>query len=70
MIGGDEASSGASTLFSPAGPKHRAAPRTPAGESRRTAEHGYLHCARAARATSQDVHNGIEYGIMAAYAEG
>ncbi len=48
------------------------APRTPgrAGEPS-TAERGYLHCGPAgAGHFVKMVHNGIEYGIMAAYAEG
>jgi len=47
-------------------------PRTPgrAGDSG-TAERGYLHCgASGAGHFVKMVHNGIEYGIMAAYAEG
>jgi 6-phosphogluconate dehydrogenase len=36
-----------------------------------TAEQGYLHCgANGAGHFVKMVHNGIEYGIMAAYAEG
>jgi 6-phosphogluconate dehydrogenase len=36
-----------------------------------TAEHGYLHCGQSgAGHFVKMVHNGIEYGIMAAYAEG
>jgi 6-phosphogluconate dehydrogenase len=36
-----------------------------------TAEHGYLHCgANGAGHFVKMVHNGIEYGVMAAYAEG
>ena len=36
-----------------------------------TAEHGYLHCGPAgAGHFVKMVHNGIEYGLMAAYAEG
>ncbi|MCC7325886.1 MAG: decarboxylating 6-phosphogluconate dehydrogenase [Burkholderiales bacterium] len=36
-----------------------------------TAEHGYLHCgASGAGHFVKMVHNGIEYGVMAAYAEG
>ena len=48
------------------------APRTPGRESLRgTAELGYLHCgANGAGHFVKMVHNGIEYGIMAAYAEG
>jgi 6-phosphogluconate dehydrogenase len=49
-----------------------AAPRTPgrAGQPS-TAEQGYLHCGPAgAGHFVKMVHNGIEYGLMAAYAEG
>jgi len=47
-------------------------PRTPGREKRGgTAEHGYLHCGPAgAGHFVKMVHNGIEYGLMAAYAEG
>ncbi len=47
-------------------------PRTPGREKLAgTAEHGYLHCgANGAGHFVKMVHNGIEYGIMAAYAEG
>ncbi len=46
--------------------------RTPGREkSRSTAEHGYLHCGQnGAGHFVKMVHNGIEYGLMAAYAEG
>jgi 6-phosphogluconate dehydrogenase len=46
--------------------------RTPGrGESEGTAEQGYLHCGpNGAGHFVKMVHNGIEYGIMAAYAEG
>jgi 6-phosphogluconate dehydrogenase len=44
-------------------------PGRPAGKG--TAENGYLHCGpRGAGHFVKMVHNGIEYGIMAAYAEG
>ncbi len=48
------------------------APRTPGRESATgTAERGYLHCGPAgAGHFVKMVHNGIEYGLMAAYAEG
>jgi 6-phosphogluconate dehydrogenase len=48
------------------------APRTPGREKRGgTAELGYLHCGPAgAGHFVKMVHNGIEYGLMAAYAEG
>jgi len=47
-------------------------PRTPGREKLDgTAEQGYLHCgANGAGHFVKMVHNGIEYGIMAAYAEG
>jgi len=47
-------------------------PRTPGRETRDgTAERGYLHCGpNGAGHFVKMVHNGIEYGIMAAYAEG
>ena len=46
--------------------------RTPGRETNGgTAEHGYLHCGpTGAGHFVKMVHNGIEYGIMAAYAEG
>ena len=46
--------------------------RTPGREKRRsTAEHGYLHCGPSgAGHFVKMVHNGIEYGLMQAYAEG
>ena len=47
-------------------------PRTPGREKLDgTAEQGYLHCGpNGAGHFVKMVHNGIEYGIMAAYAEG
>ncbi len=47
-------------------------PRTPGREKLGgTAEHGYLHCGPSgAGHFVKMVHNGIEYGLMAAYAEG
>ena len=46
-------------------------PRTSAREARHTAERGYLHCGPSgAGHFVKMVHNGIEYGLMAAYAEG
>jgi 6-phosphogluconate dehydrogenase len=47
-------------------------PRTPGREkSRGTAEQGYLHCGgNGGGHFVKMVHNGIEYGLMAAYAEG
>jgi 6-phosphogluconate dehydrogenase len=50
----------------------KAIPRTPGREKLGgTAEQGYLHCgSNGAGHFVKMVHNGIEYGIMAAYAEG
>jgi 6-phosphogluconate dehydrogenase len=47
-------------------------PRTPnRPKNKGTAEHGYLHCGpNGAGHFVKMVHNGIEYGLMAAYAEG
>ena len=45
--------------------------RTPGRDGSGTADHGYLHCgANGAGHFVKMVHNGIEYGMMAAYAEG
>lgn len=73
MIGGpDEAVQHLDTAFASLAPKIDEAPRTPGREKRGgTAEHGYLHCGPSgAGHFVKMVHNGIEYGIMAAYAEG
>jgi 6-phosphogluconate dehydrogenase len=59
-------------LFEAIAPGVDAAPRTPGrtGEPS-SAEHGYLHCGpNGAGHFVKMVHNGIEYGAMAAYAEG
>ena len=52
--------------------RRRRSPRTPGRERRAApAEHGYLHCGPSgAGHFVKMVHNGIEYGLMAAYAEG
>jgi 6-phosphogluconate dehydrogenase len=59
-------------IFSTLAPPIDNAPRTPGREKvLSTAEHGYLHCGPAgAGHFVKMVHNGIEYGLMAAYAEG
>src|SRR5262249_28664740 len=59
-------------LFRTIAPGVEAAPRTPDSEGEPSpAEQGYLHCGPAgAGHFVKMVHNGIEYGIMAAYAEG
>jgi len=59
-------------IFATLAPPRDAAPPTPGREAvGGTAEHGYLHCGpNGAGHFVKMVHNGIEYGIMAAYAEG
>jgi 6-phosphogluconate dehydrogenase len=59
-------------IFSSLAPGPGAAPRTAGREGEpSTAEHGYLHCGpNGAGHFVKMVHNGIEYGLMAAYAEG
>ncbi len=73
MIGGEEAVvRRLDPLFAALAPSMEEAPRTPGREKvGGTAEHGYLHCGPSgAGHFVKMVHNGIEYGIMAAYAEG
>jgi len=73
MIGGDEAVvQRIDPIFSALAPSIDSAPRTPGREKTGgTAEHGYLHCGPSgAGHFVKMVHNGIEYGMMAAYAEG
>jgi 6-phosphogluconate dehydrogenase len=73
MIGGElEVVRHLEPLFATIAPGVDAAPRTPgrAGDPS-PAEHGYLHCGpNGAGHFVKMVHNGIEYGLMAAYAEG
>jgi 6-phosphogluconate dehydrogenase len=59
-------------IFARLAPGRGAIPRTPGREGTGgTAEDGYLHCGPSgAGHFVKMVHNGIEYGIMAAYAEG
>jgi 6-phosphogluconate dehydrogenase len=74
MIGGDpDVVKRLDPLFAALAPAADLAPRTPGrdGVKRGTAERGYLHCGpTGAGHFVKMVHNGIEYGIMAAYAEG
>jgi 6-phosphogluconate dehydrogenase len=73
MIGGDqEAVQRLAPLFEAIAPGVGAAERTPGREGHAAqAEYGYLHCGPAgAGHFVKMVHNGIEYGLMAAYAEG
>jgi 6-phosphogluconate dehydrogenase len=73
MIGGeDEVVRRLEPLFATIAPGTGEAPRTPgrAGEPTQ-AEQGYLHCGpNGAGHFVKMVHNGIEYGMMAAFAEG
>ncbi len=73
MVGGDDAIvSRLDPLFRTLAPGRDAAPPTAARAARSgTAEDGYLHCGpHGAGHFVKMVHNGIEYGVMAAYAEG
>ncbi|MGE5118178.1 MAG: phosphogluconate dehydrogenase (NAD(+)-dependent, decarboxylating) [Betaproteobacteria bacterium] len=73
MIGGEAATvEHLKPIFAALAPGVGAAPRTP-GRAGATddAEQGFLHCgAHGAGHFVKMVHNGIEYGVMAAYAEG
>jgi 6-phosphogluconate dehydrogenase len=79
MIGGEtDVVEHLDAIFAALAPAIDAAPRTPGREQAKpsggkpsTAEHGYLHCGPSgAGHFVKMVHNGIEYGLMAAYAEG
>jgi 6-phosphogluconate dehydrogenase len=73
MIGGEpDAVRRLDPVFAALGPGPAAAPPTPGRKPHGgTADLGYLHCGPAgAGHFVKMVHNGIEYGIMAAYAEG
>ena len=73
MIGGEpETVKRLDPIFAALAPEIGSAPRTPGRKSGSgTAEHGYLHCGpTGAGHFVKMVHNGIEYGLMAAYAEG
>ena len=72
MIGGEQAVVRRLTpLFAALAPGAGAAAPTPGRSSSGSAGQGYLHCGtHGAGHFVKMVHNGIEYGIMAAYAEG
>jgi 6-phosphogluconate dehydrogenase len=73
MIGGEqEIVNHLNPIFASLTPGIDAAARTPGREKRGgTAEQGFLYCGpQGAGHFVKMVHNGIEYGIMAAYAEG
>ena len=73
MIGGEaDAVHRLDPIFATLAPAAGTTQKTPGREARRgTAERGYLHCGpHGAGHFVKMVHNGIEYGMMAAYAEG
>jgi 6-phosphogluconate dehydrogenase len=74
MIGGDDSAvKRLDPVFRALAPGRGDIPRTPGREkaAASTAEEGYLHCGpTGAGHFVKMVHNGIEYGVMAAYAEG
>jgi 6-phosphogluconate dehydrogenase len=74
MIGGrDEAVARLDPIFSALAPGIGSIDPTPGRDKAKksTAEQGYLHCGQSgAGHFVKMVHNGIEYGLMAAYAEG
>src|SRR5260370_38262978 len=73
MVGGDSSTvKRLEPVFAALAPGVGDVPRTPGHESlRTTAEQGFLHCGPSgAGHFVKMVHNGIEYGLMQAYAEG
>src|SRR3974390_732943 len=74
MIGGEaDVVQRLDPIFRALAPGRGDIPRTPGRENnaKGTAEEGYLHCGQnGAGHFVKMVHNGIEYGLMAAYAEG
>src|SRR5271169_6787617 len=72
MIGGpDQAVKHLDPIFKTIAPGIGDIPRTPGRDKiGGTAEQGYLHCGASGGGFVKMVHNGIEYGLMAAYAEG
>jgi 6-phosphogluconate dehydrogenase len=72
MIGGEAASvKYLDPIFDALAPGAGSAPHTPGRASGGTAERGYVHCGPVgAGHFVKMIHNGIEYGLMEAYAEG
>ena len=73
MIGGEpDIVAHLTPIFAALAPGAGTAPRTPGrGGAHSSAEQGFLHCGPSgAGHFVKMVHNGIEYGVMAAYAEG
>jgi 6-phosphogluconate dehydrogenase len=71
-VGEDDVVKRLDPIFATLAPAFESAPPTPGrAKNSGTAEHGYLHCGpNGAGHFVKMVHNGIEYGVMAAYAEG
>jgi 6-phosphogluconate dehydrogenase len=72
MIGGEAAAvQYLDPIFNALAPGAGAIPRTPGRAAGGTVERGYLHCGpTGAGHFVKMIHNGIEYGLMEAYAEG
>jgi 6-phosphogluconate dehydrogenase len=73
MIGGDQATAERlDPIFATLAPGPGEIPKTPGREGKKsTAENGYLYCGQSgAGHFVKMIHNGIEYGLMQAYAEG
>src|SRR5437762_339404 len=72
MIGGEtDVVTRLDPIFAALAPGAESVPRTPGRKTGDSAERGYLHCGPSgAGHFVKMVHNGIEYGLMAAYAEG
>jgi len=72
MIGGEKAIvERLDAVFASLAPPLESAPPTPERTRNGTAERGYLHCgSHGAGHFVKMIHNGIEYGIMASFAEG
>lgn len=69
--GGNTAVSTCKSIFDALSPDIHSAPRTNSCDNVTSAEHGWLHCGGpGAGHFVKMVHNGIEYGMMQAYAEG
>ena len=72
MVGGDrDAFERLEPVFRTLAPGRAAAPATPGRARSGSAEDGYLHCGpHGAGHFVKMIHNGVEYGLMQAYAEG
>ncbi len=72
MIGGEkDIVAHLDPIFKTLAPGRESVPATPGRNGNSTADQGYLHCGPSgAGHFVKMIHNGIEYGLMAAYAEG